>query len=54
METEKEEGNERENEHVQLENPIQERPQRQKSLSPIWNLFPEDRDYNQEHAEGSE
>ena len=52
-EEEKEEGDERENEQVQFESPIQERPQRQRSLSPIWNLFPKDRDYNQEHAEGS-
>ena len=22
-------------------------------MSPIWNLFPKDRDYNQENAEGS-
>ena len=46
VETEKEEGDERENEQVRLENSIQERPQRQRSLSPIWNLFSEDKDYN--------
>ena len=35
-----EKGDDRGNEQAHLESPVQERQERQKSLSPIWNLSP--------------
>ena len=51
VETEEEEGDDRGNEQAHLESPIQERQERQRSLSPIWNLSPDVRDIHQELAE---
>ena len=50
METEEEEGDERENEPVQLESPAQELQERQGNLSPICNVSPDVREIHQELA----
>ena len=52
-EEEEEERDERENELVQWESPTQEQPERQRSLSLIWNVSPYVRETHQETAESS-
>ena len=48
VETKEEEEDNRGNEQAHLESPVQERQERQRSLSPIWNLSSEVREIHQE------
>ena len=53
VETKEEEGDDRGSEQARFESPIQERQERQKSLSPIYNLYPEVKETHQEPVENS-
>ena len=53
VETEEEVGDDRGNEQAHLESSVQERQERQRSLSPIWNLSPDVREIHQEPVESS-
>ena len=53
VETEEQEGDDRENEQVQLGSPTQEQQKRQGNLSPIWNVSLDVREIHQEPAESS-
>ena len=53
IETEEEEGDDKGNEQVHLESLIQERQERQRSLSPIWNVSLDVKEIHHEPVESS-
>ena len=53
VETKEEERDDKVNELVQLESPVQERPRRQRNLSPIWNVSPDIREIHHKPTESS-
>ena len=53
VETKEDGGNDKGNEQAHLESPFQERQERQRSLSPIWNLSTDVSEIHQDLAESS-